>query len=158
MMVSQTRLEQRQTALGGFRCKRAYAYGRLSRHCASLTSLTTVNQSFQSMVSFNQLYSILTSLIRHSFILSLYLIIYFSINFSTKKEIIYLDFFRSYLFCGRLKMKFWPLLIINFSKKVFNRSKAISFPEKPARQNTYDRKFWYVSIYQFLFHFMWQNH
>lgn len=52
-------VEQRQKALGGFRCKGEYAHGRLSSDCDSLTSLTTVNQAFQSTVHFNQPYSIL---------------------------------------------------------------------------------------------------
>lgn len=57
--------------IGRFRYKGEYTHERLPRDTDPLTSLTTVNQSFQSTMNFNQSYTILTSLIRHSFVLSL---------------------------------------------------------------------------------------
>lgn len=73
--------------IGGFRYKGEYAHERLPRDTDSLTSLTTVNQSFQRTMNFNQTYTILTSLIRHSFMLSLF---FLYISLPRKKSFIWL--------------------------------------------------------------------
>lgn len=56
---------------GGFAYKGECAHERLPRGTDSSPSLTTVNQSSQRTMNFNHSYTILTSLIRHSFMVSL---------------------------------------------------------------------------------------
>lgn len=72
MMVVQIRVGNGDGKTNGYGCKGEYIHGRLPTDNDSFTNLVIVNQSFQSIMNFNQSNMILKPLIRHSSMLLLF--------------------------------------------------------------------------------------